>query len=684
MLLATPCCLWLGLACRGGWTAGLCYNPINLKPIVKTEKVDRIMPLTAHDIEQALEQVLLKVQKPGRYVGGEFNSVRKDWDEVTFRAAMAFPDVYDIGMSNLGWMILYGILNDQPDMFADRVFSPWTDMEAVMRTEGIPLYGLESKRPVTDFDLLAISIPYEQLYTNVLNLLDLAGMPVRASERDARYPVVIAGGHACYNPEPMADFIDAFVIGEGEEAILDIARCLQRLRGASRDEQLRALAAIEGVYVPRFYDVDYHPDGTVERIVPNVPVAPPRVLKRIVPILPPPFTRFLVPHVDTVHNRAPIEIMRGCTRGCRFCHAGMVTRPVRERPVDEVVAAAEEIVRSTGFEELGLLSLSSSDYTHVKELVQAIGARFAGENISVSLPSLRIESVSVDLMDALQVTRRSGFTFAPEAATERMRNIINKAVPHQQVIDTAREVYARGWVTIKLYFMIGHPSETLEDVQAIIDLAKAVLAEGRRIHGKKATVNVGVSTFVPKPHTPFQWVPLDTLEQIRAKQALLRQQVRGHGLNLRWNRPEETVLEAFLSRGDRRLGAVIERAWRLGTKFDAWQEHHDHAAWLQAFDDCGLDVAFYTHRPRAVDEVFPWDHIDIAVKKKYLLDDYLMSQAGETRDDCRNQCYACGILPKFTPVRMQTPADAWECPPVKPRSERRQPAQAVIALDSIR
>lgn len=639
---------------------------------------------TPEHIEQTLEQVLLSIQKPGRYVGGEFNSVRKDWDQVTLRAAMAFPDLYDLGMSNLGWMILYGLLNDQPDMFADRVFSPWTDMEAAMRGAGLPLYGLESKRPITDFDLLAISLPYEQLYTNALNMLDLAGMPVRAAERDERYPLVIAGGHACYNPEPMSGFIDAFVIGEGEEAIIDIARAIQQMRGAPRDAQLRALAEIEGVYVPRFYDARYHGDGTIASVEPNRPGVPPRVLKRIVPVLPAPFTRFLVPHVDTVHNRAPIEIMRGCTRGCRFCHAGMVTRPVRERPVEEVLAAAEAIVRNTGFEELGLLSLSSSDYSRVKELVQAISARFAGQSLSVGLPSLRIESVSVDLMDALQDTRRSGFTFAPEAATERMRRTINKAVPDQQVIDTAREVYARGWVTIKLYFMIGHPSETLEDVQAIIDLAKAVLAEGRRIHGKKATVNVGVSTFVPKPHTPFQWVPLDTVEQIRAKQALLRQQVRGQGLNLRWNKPEETLLEAFLSRGDRRLGAVIERAWQLGTKFDAWQEHHDHLAWQRAFDECGLDMAFYTHRLRPVDEVFPWDHLDIAVRKKFLVEDYLMSQAGDTRDDCRNGCFACGILPKFTQTRMETPADAWECPPVKPRGERRRAAPAVITLDSIK
>jgi radical SAM family uncharacterized protein len=643
----------------------------------------RTLLTTSEQIERTLDRVLWRVQKPARYVGGEYNSVVKAWDAVDLHVAFAFPDIYDLGMSNLGWMILYDIINQQPDMFADRVFSPWTDMEAVLRQEGIPLYGLESKHPLADFDLLAISLPYEQLYTNTLNLFDLAGMPLRSVDRDARFPLVIAGGHATYNPEPMADFIDAFAIGEGEEIILDIAQTLQKRRGGSRDEQLRALAQIEGVYVPRFYDVTYHADGTLAAITPNTPGIPPTVRKRIVPTLPPPFTRFLVPNVDTVHNRAPIEIMRGCTRGCRFCHAGMITRPVRERPVAEIIAAAEAIMQNTGFDELGLLSLSSSDYTQVMALVQTIGERFGKRNLGVSLPSLRIETVSVDLMEALKDNRRGGFTFAPEAATEKMRDIINKSVPDDQLLTAAREVFSRGWVTIKLYFMIGHPSETLEDVQAIIDLAKAVLAEGRKIHGGKAKVNIGVSTFVPKPHTPFQWVSLDITEQIRAKQNLLKQGTRLRGLGLKWNQPEETLLEAFLGRGDRRTGAVIQRAWELGTKFDAWQDQSDFSAWQRAFDDVGLDMDFYTHRPRELDEVFPWDHIDVAVKKKFLAEDYLMSQRGETRHDCRNGCFACGILPKFSEMRMETPAEAWQCPPVVPKHLRRKPPVESIPLRTV-
>lgn len=637
--------------------------------------------MTPEQIERTLDRVLLRVNKPGRYVGGEYNSIVKDWGEIPFRVAMAFPDIYDLGMSNLGLMMLYTALNDQPDMLAERVFNPWVDMEAVMREEGIPLYGLETRHAVRDFDLFAISLPYEQLYTNVLTLLDLAGLPLLSSERDESHPLVIGGGHAAYNPEPVADFMDGVVIGEGEEIIVEIARMLQEMKGQPREDQLMALAQLDGFYVPRFYDVHYNEDGTIAKIAPNRPGIPETVTKRIVPILHKPFTRFLVPNVGTVHNRAPIEIMRGCTRGCRFCHAGMVTRPVRERTVDEILDAVQEIIQNTGFEEIGLLSLSSSDYTHVHDLVKAISARYGNEGLSISLPSLRIESMSVDLLDALTETRRSGFTLAPEAATEKMRKIINKYVPDQQVLDTAREIYSRGWRTIKLYFMIGHPEESLEDVQAIADLAKAVLAEGRKVHGFKANVNVGVSTFVPKPHTPFQWVSLDTMDNIEAKQALLKRELRGRGLRLRWNDAEETLLEAFLSRGDRRLGAVIRRAWELGTSFDAWQDHYNAEAWHQAFEDMGLDIEFYTRRQRAVDEVFPWEHISVAVKKKFLTEDYLMSLEGETRVDCRDKCFACGILPKFAATRAETPAEHWKCPPVKPRHLRGKAAEEVIPLN---
>lgn len=623
-------------------------------------------------IEQQLKRILLKVAKPGRYVGGEYNSIVKNWESTDFKVALAFPDIYDLGMSNLGIMLLYEQINNRSDMLAERVFTPWDDMETQMRTEGIPLYSLENKRTIREFDLVGFSLPYEQLYSNVLNMLDLAGMPVRSEDRDEQYPLVIAGGHACYNPEPMADFIDAFVVGEGEEIIVEVARTMQAMRGESRFDQLRAIARIQGMYVPRFYDVTYHDDGTVATVTPNVPEAPKRVLKRIVPVLPKPFTRFLVPNIDTVHNRAPIEIMRGCTRGCRFCHAGMITRPVRERPVPEVMDAIEEIISNTGFEEISLLSLSSSDYVYVHELADAVHEKYHDSGLSLSLPSLRIESTSADLLDKLGDTRRSGFTFAPEAATEKMRDIINKYVPDEQVLEAARAVYSRGWRTIKLYFMIGHPEETLEDVQAIANLCKAVLREGQKLMGGKANVNVGVSTFIPKPHTPFQWVPQDTHEQVRQKLHLLNSQLRGHGLHLRYNKVEESDFEGIMARADRRMGRVIERAWQMGCKFDAWNDFHKHHVWLQAMEIEGLSSTFYTHRERGLDEVFPWDHIDAAVHKKFLKDDYLMSIKGETRVDCRDKCFACGILPKFKEERSQTEAMAWECPPVKPISDRKR------------
>ncbi len=634
-------------------------------------------------IETRLDRFLLQVEKPGRYVGGEYNSVIKDWHATDIRVALAFPDIYDLGMSNLGIMNLYNQVDIQKDMLAERVFSPWLDMEAVMREQAIPLYSLESKRPIREFDLLGISLPYEQLYTNALNLLDLAGMPVLSRERDERYPLVIAGGHACFNPEPMADFIDAFVIGEGEEIIVEIARTLGKLRGSTRDEQLREIAKIQGMYIPRFYDVEYHDDGTIHSIAPNRPGVPDRVLKRIVITLPKPFTRFIVPNIDTVHNRAPIEIMRGCTRGCRFCHAGMVTRPVRERPVEEIMAAIDEIVRFTGFEEISLLSLSSSDYVWVKELAEEVNRVYAEAGLSLSLPSLRIESASADLLEKIGGTRRSGFTFAPEAATEKMRDLINKYVTDDQVMQTARDVYSRGWRTIKFYFMIGHPDETLDDVQAIIDLCVRTLREGSKILGKKATLNVGVSTFIPKPHTPFQWVPQDTRDSVNEKQALLKKQLRRGGMHLRWNTYDDSEFEGWLSRGDRRLGRVILRAWELGCKFDAWQDQHRHASWLRAFAERGLDPEFYNHRERGLDEVFPWDHIDVGIHKKFLREDYLMSIKGETRVDCRDKCFACGILPKFAKERSTTEDMAWECPPVKPISERQRARQAAIPLSAI-
>lgn len=639
--------------------------------------------MTPEQIEIALERILPRVNKPGRYTGGEYNQIVKDWHEVEFKVALAFPDIYDLGMSNLGLMILYDIINKHRNLLAERVYCPWPDMEDVLRARQIPLFSLETKHALSDFDLLAISLPYEQIYTNALNLIDLAGLPIHSADRNESHPLIMAGGHACYNPEPMAPFIDVFVIGEGEEAILEIIGVLRAAAHLDRETQLRYIAQIEGCYVPRFYDVAYHEDGAVQAITPNMPEAPAKVLKTIVPVLPPPVTNFIIPFVETVHNRAPIEIMRGCTRGCRFCHAGIVTRPVRERPVEQVLAAMDAILESTGYEEIALLSLSSSDYTNVLELTEKIGQRFGQLGLNISLPSLRIESVSTQLMDNLGDSRRGGFTLAPEAASEKMRNTINKYVSHAQLLETAREIYSRDWRTIKLYFMIGHPMEEMEDVQAIIDLSKAVLAEGRKIHGKKASLNVGVSTFIPKPHTPFQWEPMDQLDQIYAKLNLLKDQLRGDGLRLRWNDPRESIFEGFLSRGDRRVANAVERAWRKGAKFDAWAEYFQEEAWMEAFAEEGLDPYFFTHRKRRIDEVFPWEHIDVAVTKKFLTQDYLMSQVQKTRVDCRSHCFACGILPKLKELRRETDAEAWKCPPVPQRKQHQEVVTAVPTVNGI-
>ncbi len=629
-----------------------------------------------------IEALLHRVQKPGRYVGGEYNAIHRPWPEADVHVCLAFPDTYELGMSNFAMTILYDILNQQPDVLAERTYLPAPDMIAEMRAADLPLYTLESYYPVAAFDLLAISTAYEQLYTNTLELLDLAQLPIHSVARDAHDPLVIGGGHGTFNAEPITDFLDAFVIGEGEEVIVDVVEMLRDTLDQPRDVQLRALLDIPGLYVPRFYTLpdtasDSTADPTSRQVVPLIPEAPARVPKRLVAQLPPTPVQQLVPNVDVVHNRAVIEIQRGCTRGCRFCQAGSITRPVRERPVEEIEASAAAILEATGYEEIAPLSLSSADHSGIQTLLERFQARFAEQHVTISLPSLRIDSFSVDLADSLSQGRRSGFTVAPEAATDELRNRINKAIPTAQLYDVAEEIFQRGWRTIKLYFMIGLPGETDEDIEAIADIAHEVRRIGRRARGRKSEVHVSASTFVPKPHTVFQWEPLACPEVIERRQAYLKNHIRGRGLRFMWNDYAETRLEALLGRGDRRLNAVVERAWRLGARFDAWRDWRNFKAWDQAIAEAGLDVDAYLYRRRAEDEVFPWDHLHSGVEKAFLLRDYRRSQRGERLSDCREQCHACGILANYGDQWTH----AWQCPGLVPDTEaalgsRRQPEVA--------
>ena len=588
--------------------------------------------------------ILHRVTKPARYTGGEWNSVVKDWDETDIRIALCYPDLYEIGMSNMALPILYDLLNSQRDVLAERVYAPWTDMEAAIQAAGIPLLSLESKHQLKDFDVIGFSLDYELTYTNVLNILHLAQIPVLASERNDSHPIVIAGGSCVLNPEPMSDFIDLFVIGEGEEVLLELVDSLRDWKGkaASKKELLRQVATIPGIYVPSLYRVEYQADGLVKSITPTVAEAKLIIQRRIVAELPPPVTRPVVPYIEVVHDRGAVEIQRGCTRGCRFCQAGIIYRPVRERPQEEVLQAVGELIANCGYNDVSLVSLSTSDYPHIEELAASLSQHY--HNLALSLPSLRIDSFSVRLMDSLPSRRKTGLTFAPEAGSERLRRIINKSTPEDGILETAAAAFTRGWTSLKLYFMVGLPTETIDDMEGIIQLVDKIRSMGRRAKGGMPQVRVSLSTFIPKPHTPFQWVAQESEQQLSAKHEVLKLGLRRKGSRLSWQDPKTSLLEAALSRGDRRLGKVIYHAWKLGSTFDAWNERFNYQNWLRAFEETGLEPGFYAQRERPLDELLPWAHIDAGVTSAFLKREYQRAIEGKETPDCRYEtCNACGL-----------------------------------------
>jgi radical SAM family uncharacterized protein len=601
---------------------------------------------------EALEPLLPQVKKPAQYVGGEHNQVVTDWGAAETRWLLSYPDTYEVGQPNQGIQILYEVLNERATAMAERGYAPWVDLEALMREQGIPAFSLETHRPLWAFDVLGVSLPHELGHTNLLNLLDLGGVPIRSEGRTVEDPIVLVGGHAAYNPEPLAPFIDAAVMGDGEEVALevdDVVRRWKRGDGEDRQGLLQALAGVEGVYVPAFYEARYTSDGRLKQTVPVQSGAPTIVPKRTVQDLeewqyP---RKQIVPMTETVHERFSVEIFRGCTRGCRFCQAGMITRPVRERRPETVQKLVEEGVRDTGFEEVGLLSLSSADHSAIGPMARDLADAYEGTVTSLSLPSTRVDAFNVTLSNELSRNgRRTGLTFAPEAGSERMRAVINKMVSEEDLLRTAEIAFSEGWRHIKLYFMVGLPTERDEDVLAIADLGIRTYEIARK-HGKANKVTISVGGFVPKPHTPFQWAPQDPPEEIKRKLSMIRHAIKDHGgLKLRTNDPEEGVIEGLLARGDRRVAAAVERAWQLGARFDGWHEMPTLETWRQALSETGVDLDWFSYRERDENEALPWDHLDSGLEKAWLWEDWQDSLAEKDLDDCRwSPCYDCGVCP---------------------------------------
>ncbi|MCM0648952.1 TIGR03960 family B12-binding radical SAM protein [Clostridium swellfunianum] len=604
-------------------------------------------------MNKVTDDILYRVEKPARYIGGEFNSASKDPSKVDIRYAFCFPDVYEVGMSHLGTKILYYVLNEREDTFCERAFTPWPDMEKLLRESNIPLYAIESKDSLAEFDFLGFTLQYEMSYTNILNMLDMAEIPVRASQRGEEHPIVMCGGPCAYNPEPLYDIADMFVIGEGEEIINELLDLYKEYKLKGKKEFLRAAAKLQGVYVPSLYEVSYKEDDTIKEMKPIHEDVPAKVKKRIITnlndnVFP---DKLIVPYTEIVHDRIVLETFRGCTRGCRFCQAGIIYRPVREKTTSKLMEQVEGLILNTGYEEVSLSSLSICDYSDIENLVQSMVLKYQDKKVGVSLPSLRIDSFSVDLIKEIQKVRKSGLTFAPEAGSQRMRDVINKGVTEEDLITSVRSAFESGWSTIKLYFMIGLPYEEMEDVKGIAYLTEKVVEEyykvPKDIRNKGLKVSASSSIFVPKPFTPFQWVAQDKMELVREKIRAIRGTIKSRAISYSWHESYVSYLEAIFARGDRRLCDVLIKAFEKGARFDGWSEYFNFDIWMDAFKECGVDGDFYAYRDRSYEEILPWDFIDIGVDKEFLIKENEKAKSASLTPDCRLGCTLCGVNVNF-------------------------------------